>query len=46
MGRWAHPTLIGAFLGAVVLVVMGILDFARRQFYLNSAPTCYTSSTL
>jgi phospholipid/cholesterol/gamma-HCH transport system substrate-binding protein len=33
MGRRANPTLIGAFLvGAVALVVIGILIFARGQF--------------
>jgi paraquat-inducible protein B len=33
MGRRANPTLIGAFLvGAVALVVIGILVFARGQF--------------
>ena len=33
MGRRANPTLIGAFLvGAVVLMVIGILVFARGQF--------------
>jgi paraquat-inducible protein B len=34
MGRRANPTLIGAFLvGAVVLIVIGILVFARGQFF-------------
>jgi paraquat-inducible protein B len=34
MGRRANPTLIGAFLvGAVALVVIGILVFARSQFF-------------
>jgi paraquat-inducible protein B len=33
MGRRANPTLIGAFLvGAVALIVIGILVFARGQF--------------
>jgi paraquat-inducible protein B len=33
MGRQANPTLIGAFLiGAVALIVIGILVFARGQF--------------
>ena len=33
MGRQANPTLIGAFLiGAVALIVVGILVFARGQF--------------
>jgi paraquat-inducible protein B len=33
MGRRANPTLIGAFLvGAVVLIVIGMLVFARGQF--------------
>ena len=50
MGRRANPTLIGAFIvGAVTLIVIGLLVFGRSHFFktllvTKAAPTTATTS--